>query len=100
MYIAEHDMFYYSRRYKKGVTIPPGFVSDGATFAPDIDSKGWWFHDWLKDIKQWDDGSYCSNWQASWVLSDILREEGRYIRSVTWFLATLIYGEVKKLWAS
>ena len=62
-------------------------------------SFGWLYHDVLKRDKCFEDGSPCSNFQASMVLRDILASEGRYIRSSTWFISTLVYGEVKRLFS-
>ena len=86
---------YFSKRYGKFVFVPTKYFSDGATGAIDIVSDGWWIHDKLKKEKKWEDGTYCSNWQASCVLSDILLREKRYFRSVYWWFATLIWGIVK-----
>jgi len=69
---------------------------DGATGAMDIDSFGWLFHDVLKRDKCFWDGSKCTNWQASQVLSDILKSEGRWFRSRTWFFSTLLWGTFVK----
>lgn len=87
-------IFYISHRYKnKTVTCPKGMLSDGASGpATDIVSKAWWVHDRLRDKFKWDDGSYCPNLQASWVLHDILMKENRLIRAWTWFIATLLWG--------
>jgi hypothetical protein len=85
---------HYSHRYNRYVTVPKDYESDGATYAVDIDSLGWWVHDWLKDKKVFDDGTRCSNWQASRVLSDILKAEGFTVRYRTWLYATWIFGEL------
>lgn len=88
---------YFSRRYQKRIEIKTTDKPyDGATGAFDIDSFGWLFHDVLKRDKKFSDGSKCSNWQASQVLSDILKSEGRWFRSKTWFLSTLAWGTFVK----
>ena len=103
LYINPEEFSYFSPRYGKWVTVPEAYRSDGATGARDISgpyygtSKGWWVHDVLKDSRQWDDGSPCSNMQASWVLYDILCAEGRWFRCHTWFWSTLIWGEIKEV---
>ena len=97
-YVCTTPIVYRSPRYGKVITVETGFVSDGATGAYDIRSIGWWVHDKLCDTYQWDDGSRCSNWQASVVLHDILKAEGRWFRCRSWFVATLIFGEIRKLW--
>jgi hypothetical protein len=83
---------YYSERYDKKVTVPYGYPSDGATFAVDIYSDGWWVHDKLCDTGMWDDGTRCTNWQASMVLSDILKAEGRWARRWYWKWFTFLGG--------
>ncbi len=98
---------YYSDRYQKWVWIESGELSNGADVVIDINSRSWWVHDKLKRDKKWADGTPCSNWQASWVLRDILMWEAkrynlvdRWLRARTWFYGTLIYGDIKEcLWA-
>lgn len=91
-YVTTHKLRYFSKRYKRWIVCQRHFVSDGATGAYDIDSFGWLFHDKLCDTGMFDDSSQCTNWQASSVVSDILRNEGRYIRAQTWRYATFIGG--------
>ena len=87
------DKDYFSKRYQKHIRIKTTDKPyDGATGVKDINSFGWLFHDVLKREKKFADGSRCSNWQASCVLRDILKSEGRYIRCNTWFIGTLIWG--------
>ena len=92
LYRLDEDIHYYSKRYKKNLTVLKGFLSDGATGAFDIHSAAWWVHDMICDTGLWDDGTKITNWQASMVLSDILHEEGRYFRSFYWFWATWMFG--------
>lgn len=93
MYTNHHRFTYYSSRYDKSVTVPAGYMSDGATGAIDIkNSISWWVHDVLCDTGKFDDGTDCTNWQASMILSDILSEEGHYIRSIGWLWATWLFG--------
>jgi hypothetical protein len=91
-YIRKTALRYYSKRYDKYVNVPKGYKSDGATGAIDIDSDGWWVHDKLCDTGIFDDGSRCSNKQASTVLSDILRSEGRWCRAIYWWPMTYLFG--------
>jgi hypothetical protein len=86
------EIKYYSERYNRFVTVPVGFVSDGATGAFDISSKSWWVHDKLCKECIWDDGTPATNWQASWVLSDILYSENRGLRSFYWGWMSFIAG--------
>ena len=108
------EIKYYSERFDKTKTVPSGYWSDGATGAVDVSgehlvynkkdhkyelkSGGWLVHDILKEDETWDDGSECSNLQASWVLKDILKSEGRFVRAFGWFTGTLVWGELTKLY--
>lgn len=84
---------YFSKRYNKEIEIKPTDKPyDGATGAMDINSFGWLFHDVLCRDGKFKDGTKCTNLQASMVLSDILDEEGRWVRSKTWFIATWLFG--------
>lgn len=86
------EISYTSPRYKKTVTVPAGRISDGATGAMDITSRGWWIHDELCRNGKWDDGMPLTNWQCSQVLQDVLADEGRYWQSKRWFWATWLFG--------
>lgn len=91
-YIIDVEYWYFSSRYNTHVVLPKGYKSDGASGpAEDIVSTGWWVHDKLYEDKKWADGTKCSPWQSSMVLSDILHAEGRWFRAFTWFWATLGY---------
>jgi len=88
---------YFSNRYLKSIEIKTTDKPyDGATGAMDINSFGWLFHDVLKRDKCFSGGSTCTNWQASQVLSDILKSEGRWFRARTWFFSTLLWGTFVK----
>ena len=107
------EIKYYSGRFGKTKTVLYGYWSDGATGAKDVSgghlvynreadrieekSQGWLVHDVLKEDKYWDDGTPCSNWQASWVIKDILKAEGRWVRDFWWFAGTLMWGEFTKV---
>jgi len=116
-YRLDKAITYYSARYKRTVTVPAGYISDGATGAMDIASRAWWAHDILCDRGEWDDGTRLSNWECSQVLQDILVEESparpaenanpqewrraiwdryrpssRYWQSKRWFWATFLLG--------
>lgn len=92
MYWLNEAIVYTSPRYKKTVTVPAGYISDGATGAMDIASQGWWVHDVLCDKGVWDDGTKLSNWQCSTVLYDILKAEGRTWQAGRWRIATWLCG--------
>lgn len=91
-YFNEHEFTYHSKRYDKDVTVPEDMPSDGATFAPDIYSRAWWVHDRLCDTGKFDDGSPCTNWQASRIISDILWSEKQWLRTVHWGVLTFLFG--------
>jgi hypothetical protein len=91
-YYCPKEIIYNSKRYGKTVIVPEGYESDGATGAIDIWSNAWWVHDKLCDTGKWLDGTPCTNMQASTVLSDILRSEGRWIRAIYWWPATWLFG--------
>lgn len=95
-YRLREEIHYHSERYGKACTVEKGFVSDGGSGpAEDIVSRGWWVHDKLCTTWAWDDGTPCSNRQASAVLYDILKSEGRWFRARTWFLATWLFGPIR-----
>ncbi len=91
-YVLLTPFSYYSKRYDKGIHLPKGYRSDGATGATDLYSKAWWVHDKLSDTGLFDDGSKCNNWQCSRILADILWEEGHKFRSGYWLFATWLFG--------
>ena len=83
---------YLSERYKKHVFMRAGYRSDGATGGSDVVSLAWFVHDKLCETGVFRDGTPCTVWQASRILSDILHEEGRHAREKIWFLPTLLFG--------
>ena len=91
-YMALNKYRYLSKRFNRAVTIEIGFKSDGASGAWDIKSDSWGIHDKICQRGTWDDGTLLSNFDASTVLSDILRSEGRYFRAVYWWAATFCCG--------
>jgi hypothetical protein len=91
-YYEPHGFIYHSKRYDKDVTVPKGEPSDGATFAPDIYSRSWKVHDVLCKTGMWDDGTKCTNWQASMVLAAILWREKQWLRTPSWFFFTFTCG--------
>lgn len=91
-YVLNERIIYYSPRYNRTITVPEGRLSDGATGAMDITSRGWWVHDELCLLGKWDDDTLISNWQCSQVLQDILTEEGRRWQGHRWFWATWLFG--------
>lgn len=92
-YSCPKEIVYFSDRYKHSIIVPEGYRSDGASGpASDIWSDAWWVHDVMCDRGTWENGTKCTNWQASKVLSDILADEHRWFRSKTWLVATFLFG--------
>lgn len=58
------------------ILVPVGFLSDGATEAPDL-GISWLFHDWLFATHKFEGGECCSFKQANDLMSAILAKEGR-----------------------
>lgn len=97
---------YKSPRYNKTVFIAAGRTSDGASGGKDLTgpvpctykgkpfmaSLSWWVHDELCEYGTWHDGTPVTNWKASMVLRDILKEEGHGFRARTWTWATFLFG--------
>lgn len=94
-YVLDSPIHYYSERYKKYISIPVGYISDGATGAFDIISAGWWVHDWLCDLHGYDDGTQPTRWEASQILHDILSAEGYWARAEYWRMFTYWFGGKK-----
>ena len=102
------EIKYFSERYNKEIGLKKGFKSDGATGAIDLFgsvkvgiigtkktrlvSKAFLIHDKLCDAGTFEDNTKCVNWQASQILSDILKEEGHKYRAKYWLWATFIFG--------
>ena len=91
-YRLAENIAYFSVRYGKWIGAEKGDRSDGATSAKDIDSFGWIFHDELCSGGAFEDGTECTNWQASHVLTDIMKDEGYWFRTRSWFVATWLFG--------
>ncbi|RLD66076.1 MAG: hypothetical protein DRI98_13980 [Bacteroidetes bacterium] len=82
---------YRSPRYGKTIIAKPG-IYDGATGASDILSESWVIHDQICRDPFFTDNTEITAWMASTILSDILKEEGRWFRCYTWRWATFFFG--------
>ena len=92
-YLNPKAFTYISVRHGKSITVPKDYPSDGATGALDVCEKAWFVHDVACDRGTWDDGTPITNWEASQVISDILKYEcKRWFRTHTWFWATFLFG--------
>ena len=58
----------------------------------DIDCFGWIVHDVLCRDGHFNDKSKCNNWQASKIISDILKQQKFTVRARTWLIATWLGG--------
>lgn len=96
-YVVHKEYKWASRIFKKTVICEYDFESDGATYAPDIDSYYWLVHDKLKKTRKWYDGKHCPNWKASVCAAEILYNEKRHLWVAPVFLGTLVYGYIKQL---
>ncbi len=92
MYKLRYTIYHLSARYAKSITVEEGYESDGATGAVDVYSEAWYIHDKLCDTGKFDDGTPCTNFQASTILADVLVYEGRWMRARTWWLMTFLFG--------
>lgn len=92
MYECLATYTHFSQRYTQWVTVREGDVSDGATGAFDVPSSAWWIHDALCARAKWDSGQPVTAWQAAQTLRDVLRGEGRLLRSWYWHWATFLFG--------
>lgn len=61
---------------EKQVVVPVGFLSDGATGAPDT-GVSWIFHDYLYAYQKWLNRKPCSRKEADQLMSMILKQEKR-----------------------
>jgi hypothetical protein len=87
----------YLTRYGKEIVGHPGYKWNGADWVNDLDdgptmSMAPLIHDVACEFGTFDDGSPISNWQASQVLKDILKDEGRWVRMVPWRWGTFLFG--------
>lgn len=96
-YTLPYEIHWCSERYGKSLTVPRGYLSDGATGVRDIWSEAWWLHDFVCDGNPWNDGTPVSTAQEAWILHDKLKEEKRPIRAVAWGIATFCFRSTKKL---
>jgi hypothetical protein len=91
-YRVTKNIAYFSTRYGEWIGVEKGDRSDGATFAKDLNSFCWVFHDELCNDGLFESGNTCNNWQASNVCTDIMSIEGYWFRTHSWFVATWLFG--------
>lgn len=89
---ALNTVTFHSDWLNRDITVTTGDKSDGATQVPDIHSDGWGFHDQLCRSGKFDDGTKCSNLQASIVLFEVMWKEGHKLKAVLGLPGTFIGG--------
>ena len=67
----------------KTVTVPIGFLSNGASGFPDW-GYAWIYHDWLYAVHKYDDGTPCMRHEADWIAYELLWYEGRIFSRIAW----------------
>lgn len=92
VYVLEAPIYYYSKRYKKSISIPKGYPSNGADVVRDVCPLGFFVHDVICYRGKWDDGSKMTNREASTVYADILKEKGFWWRSKIRWVGTFLGG--------
>ncbi|MFA5026409.1 MAG: hypothetical protein WC713_00905 [Candidatus Methylomirabilota bacterium] len=93
-------MRYWSPRYKKWITAPWKMIYDGSTGVPDLLTAGPVYHDVVCHWKSFDDGTPCSNLQASFIIHDVMKDEGRWGRCKGYFVGTLIGRPISNFFGS
>ena len=91
-YKVNTNIAYFSLRYRKWIGVEVSDKSDGATFAKDINTFAWLFHDELCACGVFEDLTDCNNLQASMVCNDLLKSSGHWFRAKTWLAATWLFG--------
>lgn len=75
-YTCLEEYIYYSPRYRKYITIPFSYPSNGANYVKDLVPDAFFVHDKGCETGEWDDGSKMCNRELSFVYYDILRYHG------------------------
>ena len=92
-YVNKELRRYYSKRYKKWITVPLLFKCDGATWAPNV-GWAWLFHDWMFYHGKFDDGTEIKWRQANRIMIDIMLAESQ----PTWAINLFRKG-IKSKWS-
>lgn len=87
------------------ITVPVGFLCDGATLSPDINSSSWIIHDYLYASHKFDDDKQnnkqeCTRKQADKIMYNILQYENRYLLSKIFLITAKlnIFNLFQKAW--
>ncbi len=92
VYVCLEDYTYYSPRYKKSLTVPEDYPSNGANVVKDKCPTAFFVHDLICDKGKWDDGTPMCNREASSVYADILKDSGFWWRSKVRWIGTYLGG--------
>ena len=92
VYVCTKTYVYFSPRYRKAITIPARYPTNGANSVRDVCATAWFCHDRICDKGVWDDGDLMCNREASTVYADILKENGFWWRSKIRWLGTYLGG--------
>jgi hypothetical protein len=89
---------YEIRWRNKIIRVPIGFLSDGATGAPDI-GTAWIYHDYLYSTHRFTSGEECSREEADLLMKIILEREGLpcYKKVYCW-VKDYFFGLFRRAW--
>lgn len=71
-YSCREKFTYYSPRYRKYITIPLWYPSNGANYVKDLHPTAFFVHDRGCERGKWDDGTKMCNRELSFMYYDIL----------------------------
>lgn len=74
LYVTESEFKFTDTDNNRIITIPKGFLTDGATGGPDW-GWSWIFHDYLYSTHCFDDGVACTRDLADCIMESILENE-------------------------
>jgi len=84
----------------KVIQVPTGFLSDGATGAPDI-GTAWIYHDYLYSTHRFTSGEDCSRQEADLLMKTILdRENFPCYKKVYCWVKDYFFGLFRRAWQS
>lgn len=94
--VTEEYHYYYRGRV---IIVPIGFMSDGASWAPD-QGFAWLFHDYLYATHCYENKDPCTFDEANKVMSRICKYEGnKTLRALLWIgLKCDIFGKFHRSW--
>ena len=85
----------------KTVTVPTGFLTDGATCGPDL-GGAFVYHDYLYSTHTFDDGSPCTRQEADALMASVLRKDGLnvYAAVFEWIASLDVFCAFSIAWSS